>query len=144
MRIVYLLFMGFGLIATALISCNSTKKATPSSAPVSTTNATTFKAVVQEVLPINSEAGFPCNTYPCKAKMRVVKVMQKGKFYPESLTDKSIIVHFPFTTLNTTSVLPELNQSFPGFAVNDSLVVELQQNTFNADSLYTAVNYKLL
>lgn len=139
------LFLCFSLLVLLLLGgCATSKSPAPEIAKTPST-ATIFTGEVVQILPIDTNLGFPCNTYPCLAKMKVNRVIQTGKFNPGIIASGEVItVHFPFTTQKTNTILPELQTSFPGFSTKNNLEVTLQENLNPTDNVFKVYQYTLL
>jgi hypothetical protein len=91
----------------------------------------------------------PCHKAPCKAQLRIEKVLGIGQAFgnPKSVGD-SIYVTFMFTTHATTKDLfPVMKESYPGVKVGDKIQTDVESRVGMGGSgavSYFVYGYKVL
>ena len=132
-----------------IISCKTNKNINNYNNDSVNLNSTQIIGELIYIYDINKEKDTisPCSKAPCFGRVKIIKVINKGKDYTNNLSENSIIeVKFAFTLRKTDKELfPNLKTTLPGINLNEKFKCDIEsKNLYSDNPIYIVYLYTLL
>lgn len=76
--------------------------------------------------PDTADPESPCATAPCRAEVRIIRIIGTGAaFTPMVTAGSTVAVRFATTTAATEALFPEMERHYPGVTVGERIVTDL-------------------
>ncbi len=84
--------------------------------------------IITILKPADADTGSICAKYPCRARVRIMSVLERGSSITFSLKEGDTVeIMFPITLVNTSKVFPGMKVQYPGLKKGDMFMANTEQ-----------------
>ena len=134
------------ILLMLLFSCKALhKNKTEYSMPAATNPGTCSieGEIIKVIEPFSADSGSICAKYPCRAKVRILKVFGCGPAASIPPGDEPVEMQFAYT-LHNTDILPGMKAHFPGLKKGDVFLATVTQHfSIGSDEEFVIYDYKM-
>ena len=102
--------------------------------------------IVSEMKMQDKDTGSICSKYPCKAKVRILKVLDRGSSVSISINaGDTIEVNFAYSLSSTSTISPAMKAQYPGLKRKDRFIADVTEHLqIAANPLFTVYGYEVI